>query len=212
MNFPNFQIQITGMNGFEIFPFLSFLILIFMISGRVVFLKQKGVKISSTRRKTVKTALFIYPFFLVIMLLWLWEIAKPALQISFSALPETVTRQLIQSDLIRVTGIVIISISLVVMLFTLLHFRNSLRFGLDENNPGKLIKTGVFAVSRNPFFLSLDLYFLGIAILLPCLFYIGFAVLTCVGIHFFILKEEKFMTKIYGSEYLEYYRKVRRYL
>jgi len=200
------------MNIFEIFPLVSFLILILMIYGRVVFLKRKGVTISSAGRKAVKTSLFIYLVFLVIMLLWLWEISKPVFQISFSVLPEIITQLLFHSDLIQITGVVIISISLIFMLITLLNFRNSLRFGLDKNNRGKLVTSGIFAISRNPFFLSLDLYFLGIAVLLPNLFFIGFAVLALVGIHFFILKEEKFMVKNYDEEYLEYCRKVPRYL
>ena len=200
------------MNIFEIFPLVSFLILILMFYGRVVFLKRKGVTISSAGRKAVKTSLFIYLVFLVIMLLWLWEISKPVFQISFSVLPEIITQLLFHSDLIQITGVVIISISLIFMLITLLNFRNSLRFGLDKNNRGKLVTSGIFAISRNPFFLSLDLYFLGIAVLLPNLFFIGFAVLALVGIHFFILKEEKFMVKNYDEEYLEYCRKVPRYL
>ena len=199
------------MIGFEIIPFLSFLILIFMISGRVVFLKRKGVKTSSARRKVVKTALFIYPVFLVIMLLWLWEILKPIFQISFSILPETITQLLFHSDFIQVAGVVIIAMSLIIMLLTLLHFRNSLRFGLDENNCGKLISSGIFAISRNPFFTSLLLWFFGVALVFPSPFFIGFALLAAAGIHLFILKEEKFMQQFYGSEYLEYRRKVRRY-
>jgi protein-S-isoprenylcysteine O-methyltransferase Ste14 len=182
-----------------------------MISGRVFFLKRKGVKISSARRKAVKTALFIYPVFLVIMLLWLWEISKPVFQISFLVLPETITQLLFHSDFIQVTGVLIIVTSLIIMLLTLLHFRNSLRFGLNENNRGKLITSGIFAISRNPFFASLLLWFFGIALVFPSPFFIGFALLATAGIHFFILKEEKFMQRFYGAEYLEYRRNVRRY-
>jgi protein-S-isoprenylcysteine O-methyltransferase Ste14 len=199
------------MNGFEIFPLVSFLILIFMILGRVVFLKRKGVKTSSSGRKAVKTSLFIYPVFLVIMLLWLWEISKPVFQISLSVLPETITQLLFHSDFIQVTGVLIIAMSLIIMLLTLLHFRNSLRFGLNENNRGKLITSGIFAISRNPFFASLLLWFFGIALVFPSPFFIGFALLAAAGIHFFILKEEKFMQRFYGAEYLEYRRNVRRY-
>lgn len=199
------------MYRFEFFPLVSFLILIFMISGRVFFLKRKGVKTSSARRKAVKTSIFIYPVFLVIMFLWLWEISKPVFQISFSILPETITHLLFHSVLIQVAGVVIITMSLIIMFLTLIHFRNSLRFGLDENNRGKLITKGVFAISRNPFFTSLLLWFLGIALVFPSPFFIGFALFAAAGVHLFILKEEKFMRRVYGEEYFTYQRKVRRY-
>jgi len=86
-----------------------------------------------------------------------------------------------------------------------------LRFGLNENNRGKLINTGIFSVSRNPFFFSIILCFVGTALIFMNWFFIGFAVLAIVSIHFFILKEEKFMRQHYGESYREYRKKVRRY-
>lgn len=166
---------------------------------------------TSHSRETGKPVFILYSLFILIIFVWFLEIAKPVLQISLSVLPETITQLLIHSYLIRVTGVVIISISLIFMLITLLHFRNSLRFGLDEKNRGKLITTGIFSISRNPFFTSLILWFTGIALIFPSPFFIGFALLADIGIHFFILKEEKFMLRFHGAKYLEYRRKVRRY-
>ena len=199
------------MDGFEIFPFLSFLILTTLISGRIIFLNRKGVKVSSGSGKQNKTTVFLYPVFVMILLLWIWEMMKPAFQINFSILPEKLTKPLFESVSIQIAGTFLTGFALVLLMITLLHFKNSLRFGMDEENRGKLITTGVFSLSRNPFFLSLDLYFIGIAILLPTLFFIGFAVLALVGIHFFILKEEQFMRNMYEKEYNNYTKKVRRY-
>jgi protein-S-isoprenylcysteine O-methyltransferase Ste14 len=122
------------------------------------------------------------------------------------------TKPVTDSYLIRAAGVFILCFALVFMLITLIHFKNSLRFGLDKKNCGELITTGVFAFSRNPFFLSLGIYFVGIALLQLNLFFIGFTVLAFTCIHFFILKEEKFMRVAFGAEYLEYMQKVRRYL
>lgn len=199
------------MNGFDIFPLASFLILIILIYGRVIVLKRKGVKVSAGSGKKIKSTVFLYPVFLLILLFWIWEMMKPAFQINFSILPEKLTTPLFESVIMQITGTILIGFALVLLTLTLLHFKNSLRFGMEETNQGELITTGIFTVSRNPFFLSLNLYFMGIAILLPSMFFIGFAILTLVSIHFFILKEEKFMQNVYGKEYLEYQRKVRRY-
>ncbi len=200
------------MNGFDIFPLISFPVLIILVSGRVVFLKRKGISVSSGSGKRHKPAIFLYPAFLLILLLWLFELSKPVFHISFSFLPEVFAKPLIESDYMKIAGVLFSGFALGFLTLTLIHFKNSLRFGLDEKNLGKLITTGVFSVSRNPFFLSLGLYIAGIAFLRPNLFFIGFAVLAFTGIHFFILKEEKFMAKVYGGEYLEYRRKVRRYI
>jgi len=213
---PHFQLflrsELTKMSGFEIFPFISFLALITLISGRIFFLKRKGINVSSESGKKNQSGIFVYSVFLLILLLWLFELTKFAFHFSISVLPEVLAKPLNQSDLLKITGVLVTGFALVLLTFTLIHFKNSLRFGLDEKNRGKLITTGVFAFSRNPFFLSLDIYFVGIAILLPSLFFIGFTVFALVGIHFFILKEEKFMQNVYGAEYLDYRRKVHRYI
>jgi len=200
------------MNGLEIFPFISFFVLITLISGRVVFLKRKRIKVNSGPGKRNNPVVLLFSAFLLIFLIWLFELIKPVFQISVSVLPELLSKPVIDSYLTNTAGVLVTSFALVFMLITLIHFKNSLRFGMDENNPGKLITTGIFSVSRNPFFLSLDIYFIGIALLRPGLFFIGYAVLAIISIHFFILKEEKFMQRIYGNEYLEYKLRVRRYL
>ncbi len=199
------------MNGFEVFPVASFLVLIILIGVRVIYLKKEGIQITSGESKTSKTTILINTIFLAILLLWIFEAARPLLSSSFSILPELITKLLLNSFYIKITGISIIAVSLVLLFVTLFHFKKSLRFGLNEKSLGKLVTSGIFSISRNPFFLSLDLYFLGVAILLPNLFFIGFAVLAVFGIHFFILKEEKFMRKVYGVEYELYLRKVKRY-
>ena len=199
------------MNGLEAFPIASFLVLIFLVSGRIIYLKRRGILVSSNSLKKSKTQILINAIFGVILLLWIFELSRPVLVSSFSILPENITKLLFDSFIMKIAGFSIIAFALVILLATLLHFKNSLRFGLDENNRGELVTKGIFSVSRNPFFLSLDLYFLGIAILLPSVLFVGFSVLAIISIHFFILKEEKFMQKIYGSEYEKYAQKVRRY-
>lgn len=199
------------MNVFEIYPFASFLVFILLISGKIFVLKKKGISVNSGSAKKKTNLVFLYPIFLLILFLWLFHIAKPAFQITLSILPETFTNLLIDSVFVKVAGIFVITLSLVFLALSLLHFKNSLRFGLNEKQAGKLITSGIFSISRNPIFLSFDLYFLGVSLLLPNLFFIGFSVLAIVNIHFFILKEEKFMANVFGDEYREYRQIVRRY-
>lgn len=197
------------MNGFYLFPPVGFLLIIALILGRIIALKKKGVKTSSDTNQ--KKSPILYPSFLLILLLWIFEMIKAAFQISFSVLPSFISNFLIESTCLIITGSVIISLGLISLGFTLHSFGKSLRFGLDKNNQGRLITNGIFSISRNPFFVSINLYFLGIAVIFPNLFFIGFFILSIVGTHFFILKEEKFMHENYGHEYQKYTQKVKRY-
>lgn len=200
------------MNFFNNIPLFSILILAAFLTGRIIYLQKKGVQVSSKPKESNNSKWFLFPVFGLIFLIWLFEISSSAFLFSFPVLPEILTKWLFESFFLKVMGTVLIFLSMILFVLSLVHFKTSLRFGLDEKNQGKLITTGIFSVSRNPFFLSLDIYFLGIALILTNLFFIGFSLLAIVSIHFFILKEEKFLRTVYGEEYEKYFREVGRYL
>jgi protein-S-isoprenylcysteine O-methyltransferase Ste14 len=199
------------MEFLSIFPFISFLFLATSLVLRIVYLRKKGIKVSSKSGEKPKILLLLYPVFGLLFWVWLAELASLAFQFSWSFLPEFATKSMINFPWFRYAGAVLIFISLVFWVLTLLDFRFSLRFGLDGENQGKLIKTGIFSRSRNPFFLSIDLFFSGLALFHPSIFFLGMAALTLVSIHFFILKEEKFLRKHYGEAYRKYQEKTGRY-
>ncbi len=200
------------MSFFDAVPLIAFLAFLVVISGRIIFLKKNGVKVRTQNRKRSFGKSILSFLFTVLSLLWLFEIIQQVFFKLFSFLPPFIAKVLIDSAFLKIIGTLIISLALIIWITTLFHFKTSLRFGLDQQNQGKLITTGIFSVSRNPFFVSIDLYFLGIALILPSPFFIGFAVLAIVSIHFFILKEEKFLYKVYGEEYKKYTKKVGRYI
>lgn len=199
------------MKFLSIFPLASFLFLVTSLIARIVYLRKKGIRVSSKSGEKPKILIFLYLIFILIFLVWLAELANLAFQISLSVLPEFLTNSLLSFQWLRYTGVLVIFISLVFWALTLFHFRFSLRFGLDEKNQGKLITGGIFSRSRNPFFLSIDLFFSGLALYHPSIFFLGMAALTLVSIHFFILKEEKFLQKYYGEAYKKYQEKTGRY-
>lgn len=174
-------------------------------------LKSRGVHVISKKGKPDALKVFLYLLFLLLLLLWVFEVSKLAFQFSFSVLPESFTLPLFEADFLKISGVVIIAFGIVLLPLALLNFNNSLRFGMDEQNRPKLITGGVLSVSRNPFFLSIDLYFLGTVLVNPGWFFIVYAALAMVSIHFFILKEEKFLLHVYGEDYLKYKQKVMRY-
>ena len=94
----------------------------------------------------------------------------------------------------------------------LISFGNSWRVGVDKQNSGKLVTNGIFSISRNPVFVFMDIYFLGVWLIYSNIFFLIALILVITGIHFQILQEEKFLLKQYGKEYKDYQRKVRRYL
>ena len=96
------------------------------------------------------------------------------------------------------------------------HARLFRKLGTNINTfgePGKLTREGLYRVSRNPMYLGFVVTLAGVATLLgsasPFIAVIGFAILTN---YWYIPFEERAMLQKFGPEYIEYRRRVRRWL
>lgn len=90
--------------------------------------------------------------------------------------------------------------------------RSSWRAGIDSTQSTAMVTTGVYRISRNPAFVGFDLFYLGLCSLLPNALLLAFTLLAVFVLHLQILEEEKFLPTVFGSAYLDYKRRVRRYL
>lgn len=199
------------MDFLGIFPFMSFLAFGVTLAGRIIYLRKKGIRVSSKAGNKFRYRILIYSFFGLLFLSWIAELVGLALHLPVSFLPDWFTQKRYGSTALEITGMFLVLAALFLWILTLIHFKHSLRFGLDSHNTGELITTGIFAYTRNPFFLSVNLFFAGLALFHPSLFFMGMAVMTLVSVHFFILKEEKFLRRQSGEAYTSYTKKVRRY-
>ncbi len=196
---------------FDVVPIAGFLTFIALLVAKVAVLKKNGIQTRANIVQNKASRFVLYLLFLPIALLIMIEIAAPASKTSLSFLPGAITDELFDHLILNIAGTAMILASLLLFFIMLRHFKNSLRFGFNEKNLGKLITNGVFSISRNPFFLSVELYFIGVSLLIANIFFLTVTLLAILAIHFFILKEEKFMLKNYGDEYRSYFQKTARY-
>ncbi|MBA2605428.1 MAG: isoprenylcysteine carboxylmethyltransferase family protein [Acidobacteria bacterium] len=76
-----------------------------------------------------------------------------------------------------------------------------------------ILDEGLYAVSRNPIYLAMALIYLGIAFLFNSFWFLPPLVLVLPAIHFgVILREEKYLERKFGDEYLKYKTSVRRWI
>lgn len=151
--------------------------------------------------------------FIVGLLVWTYEIITSLFCINVHIIPVPFINNIIIDNIImEYIGVIIIVIGYIIFVLSLIAFGNSWRIGIDKNNPGKLVQSGIFSITRNPIFVYMDLYYIGTAMINPNLFFIIFALIVIIGLHYQILLEEKYLESKYGREYLEYKGKVRRYL
>ena len=85
---------------------------------------------------------------------------------------------------------------------------------LDVNKPvSSLVQDGPFRYSRNPGYLSLVMIYTGVAILRNALWVILFLpLLLVVTQRELIEREERYLERTFGEEYLAYKRRVRRWV
>ena len=190
-------------------PLIGFLLFCLQISIRAFVLHQKGTPLSVQKKQKSKgiSTVLLTAFFVV----FLNELVYKAGFIGFSVLPDELQPLLTEQILLAISGTSLILLANLLMLLTLRSINQSLRLGLDKRNLGKLVTSGIYAWSRNPFFLSINCLFVGICLVFPTPFFIGICTLTLVSVHLFILKEERFMHENYGENYKNYSKKVRRY-
>lgn len=145
------------------------------------------------------------PLFGLLVVAYAWPL--PALQP-----PPWLDPLLLTADWTRWLGVVLVSVGLALFAAALASFGLSWRVGIDRADPGALVTRGIFAWSRNPIFVFMDLYTIGSFLLTGRLSFLIFALLAVAGLHWQILQEERFLRGVHGPAYDAYLRRVPRYL
>ena len=146
------------------------------------------------------------------LVLWMLEILASTLRGPYRLIPASWNPLLLNNLLLKIAGALLIVFGDFVFVWALISFGNSWRVGIDEKKVGTLVTSGVFAFSRNPIFVFLDLYFIGTFLVNGTLILLVFAGVTILGIHYQILQEERFLLSKYGQAYQEYCSRTGRYL
>jgi protein-S-isoprenylcysteine O-methyltransferase Ste14 len=184
------------------FAAVTMLLLVLMVIFRVLLMKHQGIK-AMRFGEMDKTDFLIPPF----ALFYFYLLVSRALNWL------EVSRQVFfVSRFMGWIGILCCVGGLILFLFSLISFGRSFRVGIDEDRPDKLITGGVFAFSRNPIYTAFGAVLLGQFLIFPNWILLVYFILGIALFHRQVLREETFLRKHYGKEYLDYCRKVRRYI
>jgi protein-S-isoprenylcysteine O-methyltransferase Ste14 len=148
-----------------------------------------------------------------------WEIGEVVFGIPFLIsiaiqfiIPFSLSQGILRQVLIPV-GIALIIIGIG---FIVLARREFAHFGqpTDPGHPtNKVIKTGVFSISRNPLYLGSVIIFWGIALTLNILWTLVTLLLSIIiCLYILIIPEEQYLAAKFGEEYKEYIASVHRWL
>lgn len=114
---------------------------------------------------------------------------------------------------LKIAGVVIVALGVFIFIVAVLQMKENWRAGVQRNEKTNLVTTGIYSISRNPAFLGFDLMYIGI---LFSFFNWYLFLITAIVVSLFHLQivnvEESFLMEAFGQEYIEYKKKVFRYL
>ena len=181
---------------------LTVILLFGMVVTRVVMMKRRGIK-TVHFGKLDKTDFLIPPFALFLF----YQVFAAAFNF-----PAVSTQEFFNSEFVSWIGVFLGFAGLMLLLWSLISFGQSFRIGIDTEQPENLITTGAFAFTRNPIYLAFAFILLGQFLVFSnwiILIYLAAAIWL---FHRQILREEDYLKSHYGDEFLEYCKRVRRYI
>ena len=116
-------------------------------------------------------------------------------------------------NLVLPLGVVLIVISIMLVITAMREFIKA-KTNIDVRKPTtSIVSTGPYQFTRNPIYLSMTLLVLGIAVWVNTLWILITLVLVLLVMQFGVIaREEAYLVKKFGGEYLQYKTKVRRWM
>ncbi len=190
----------TFWNAYILVIIVIYLITFFLRNLRTYLNVRKSIR---GRSKKLTTSLFLSSIIYLLIFIQLFNPTFNKILIVIDSL---------QLDWVQYFGYFLIFVALIIGLAALFEMRNSWRVGIKHEQKTELVTTGIYSISRNPYFLSYDLLFLGIWLIFPSLILLVLVLILAVVFHFMILEEEIYLAKVQGTPYKNYKSNVRRYL
>jgi protein-S-isoprenylcysteine O-methyltransferase Ste14 len=181
---------------------LAILLLMGTVISRVLLLRRTGTS-AMHFGKMDKTDFLIPP----VVLFYFYSLFATAF-----GWPGAITDRFFRSTTAAWVGVGLCLGGVLVLALSLVSFGSSFRVGIDADEPGRLVTTGIFAVSRNPIYVGFFLFLVGQFLACPSWTTVTALAFAAVLFHRQVLREENFMRQHYGQEFTEYCGRVRRYL
>jgi protein-S-isoprenylcysteine O-methyltransferase Ste14 len=203
----------TMIEWYDYFQIATLILLFLLTIGRAIHLRVtqhiNPITIGTGKKRLAKAVEICLVLGLA---LWAVVVLSFALHVDEKLFPTFVNRQLLDWQSVKLIGAALLICSLIIFILALVSFGNSWRVGIDQKTPGDLVSRGIFAVTRNPIFLSLILYASGTFLINGRLILLVFVVLIVAGVQYQIVQEENFLLSLYGEAYEQYRARTGRYI
>ena len=178
---------------------LLFFILAFAIKNVTTYLATKKSIRGQSSKLTASISLSTAIYILILM------------RITFLNPAYLLEGDLSQYQFIKIVGLALVTIGFIMGLLSLLTMRTSWRVGIKYDQKTALITSGIYRLSRNPYFFSYDILILGYILIYPSLILLLLYIPLVIIFHKMILEEEQYLLAVHNQDYPSYKKKVGRY-
>lgn len=114
---------------------------------------------------------------------------------------------------VRIIGAAMNVAGTIIFIVSVQTMRDSWRAGVSKTDKTELVTNGIYQISRNPAFLGFDLLYIGTLLMFFNWILCILTVFAVIMYHLQIVNvEEDFLLAAFGNEYLQYKKKVCRYI
>jgi protein-S-isoprenylcysteine O-methyltransferase Ste14 len=118
----------------------------------------------------------------------------------------------IRFPFISYLGLALFAVAIILGAVFSAQLKDSWRIGVHEDQKTTLIKTGVYAHIRNPYFFSYFIMFFSMLCIRPSLLLLVLILAAVSVFHKMVRKEERYLAGVHGGEYEGYKNQTGRYL
>ena len=171
-------------------------------AGKLIAQKKKGIQTDHLAKGNKQNTLLKFEFVLKIATCCM--VIVEVISIAFDLYLLTPT--------IRAFGIVLGFIGVIIFGIAVYTMKDSWRAGIPGKERTTMITNGIYSICRNPAFIGFYLKYIGILLTFFNWVLLAFTLFTIIIFHLQILKEEEYLTMVFGAEYTEYKKRVGRYI
>jgi len=113
---------------------------------------------------------------------------------------------------LKYLGLIFLLFSILITTVAQIQMGDSWRIGIGTEEKTDLVGSGLYAYSRNPIFLGMMSSVLGLFLVLPNTLSLLGCVLGCVLLEIMVRLEEVHLSSLHGQPYLDYLKRVRRWV
>jgi protein-S-isoprenylcysteine O-methyltransferase Ste14 len=206
--------RITAMTLDRVLAWLPLVIIALMMIGvklRAFAMQRRGLRVIVVDwRRPLKDVLYD-ALLIVVFLPWFYVLVAEPLELSLAWLPNWLTARLHESLLVRMVGAGLIILAPVLLVAAIRSMGASWRIGIDRQQPGQLVTSGLFGWSRNPIYLAFDLLVVGAFLIHGHALFLILGAAMMLLIHAVVLREERFLEAQFGDAFGNYRNRVGRY-